>query len=377
MTGQAASAVRPAAPNPLRFAYLLPTGRCNLTCEGCYATLEQFGRHTKHGELSTEQYAEIIRECVALGVRCFDISGGEPFLRRDLVALCREIKAHPDTEIWLVNNGTLARPDQLAALAGLVDRFVVSLDAAEPERHDAIRGMRGGFAKGLETLRRARDLGFPEVGVNVLLMDENRDQVDGLFALCRDEALDRLTVLTFRDVSENGSAYEAVPPVDALQAIWRRAEAFAAANPAPARIDLVAPSFLYPEAMAFHRGLDAALRPRFTMHMPNLRGYSAFNTAVVIKPFGTVTGDTSMINDATFDLGPARLGLEAVWTEGSRDWRARLKEREAALRAQAPCNTCARWHYCRGGCPAAARQQWGDYRAYDRTCDPFRAGNAF
>src|ERR1051325_10615637 len=103
--------------NPI--AYLLPTGRCNLKCEGCYATLEHAGRHSAKGELSLDEYRQVVDELVGVGVRIFDISGGEATLYPHLVSLCQAIRSHAGTRIWLVTNGTLGRPGMLEALAPL------------------------------------------------------------------------------------------------------------------------------------------------------------------------------------------------------------------------------------------------------------------
>jgi radical SAM protein with 4Fe4S-binding SPASM domain len=104
---------------------------------------------------------------------------------------------------------------------------------------------------------------------------------------------------------------------------------------------------------------------------------TAFRTTRVVKPLGTITGDTAMANDPHFDLGHVRDGVVQLWSAAGQRWRARLAEREAVLRASAPCSDCSRWHVCRGGCPAAARHQWGDDLHHDRTCDRFRASGAF
>ena len=123
-----------------QIAYLLPTGRCNLSCRGCYATLEQWGRHTKHGELDLGQYRDLIKELWQMGVRIFDISGGEPMLRPDLAEICTIIHELPETHVWLICNGTLAEEATLRRLSPLVDRLAISLDAASPSLHDRLRG---------------------------------------------------------------------------------------------------------------------------------------------------------------------------------------------------------------------------------------------
>jgi radical SAM protein with 4Fe4S-binding SPASM domain len=358
-------------------AYLLPTGRCNLDCAGCYATLEQAGRHTKRGELTPDEYRAVIAELYGMGVRTFDISGGEPLLYPNLVGLCEEIRRHEGTRIWLVSNGTRFAGDQLRRLAPLVQRLVISLDAPEAALHDEMRGRAGTFSKALSTLRSARKLPFPEVAVNQLVCEKNAHTVAPMLALCSAEGIDRLSLLTYRDVSENGTSPEQVPPLEAQQRTWAAVAAHVAAHERPTSIDLVVPSFLRPEATAFRDSLGAEGRKRVTTFFPHLRGITAYRATVVVKPMGVLTGDTAMANDAHFDLGHVREGVGGLWAEKGAYWRQRLAEREALLRADGPCRACPRWHVCRGGCPAAARHQWGDELRHDRTCDAFRAAGVF
>ncbi|HSK41287.1 MAG TPA: radical SAM protein [Arenibaculum sp.] len=206
-----------------RIAYLLPTGRCNLHCQGCYATLEHWGRHTRKGELSLEDYRRVIAELVDMNVRVFDISGGEPLLYRHLVEVCEAIRSHEGTRIWLVNNGTKLDAAKLERLSGLVERLVVSLDAPYADLHDELRGRKGTFDLALSTLRAARALPFPEVAVNMLVCRPNADSVGDMLALCRREEFDRLSLLSYRDVSENGVMPDMIPDFDALKRGWETA----------------------------------------------------------------------------------------------------------------------------------------------------------
>ena len=134
-------------------AFLMPTGRCNLDCEGCYATLEHAGRHSAKGELTLQQYEEVVGELVALGVRVFDISGGEPFLYPELPELCELIRSHADTRIWLVTNGTVASREKYASVAGHVERIVFSLDSPEAATHDRLRGPAGAYERTIDAIR--------------------------------------------------------------------------------------------------------------------------------------------------------------------------------------------------------------------------------
>ncbi len=364
-------------PTP-KIAYLLPTGRCNLHCSGCYATLESWGRHTRRGELGLDDYRRIVAELLEMGTRIFDISGGEPLIYPHLIEICEAIRAEPEARIWLVSNGTLfAKNDKLEALSGLVERLAISLDAPEAPLHDELRGRKGAFDLSVQTLRRARELPFPEVAVNQLLCRPNADSVAEMVAFCRRERVDRLALLTYRDVSENGVMPEMIPPLESLERAWRAVAEELAKGEDPKVVDLVVPAFLFPESTAFRRGLPAALRDRLVVHHPHLRGRTAFRETLVVKPFGALSGDTAMINSDLFDLGSATGGVERVWRDEAPEWRRRLAAREERLRSEGPCSGCSRWHVCRGGCPAAAQHQWGDPDHHDRSCDQFRAAGDF
>lgn len=358
-------------------AYLLPTGRCNLKCAGCYATLEHAGRHSAQGELSLEEYCQVVNELVALGVRIFDISGGEPMLYPHLIPLCQAIRRHPHTSIRLVTNGTLAHLEALETLALLVERFVVSLDAPYPDLHDSMRGHKEAFARSVQTLRKARRLPFPEIAVNQLLTVANAHSVGDMLRLCRQEGVDRLGILSFRDVSENDVMPEMVPPLSALQDCWGHVLETLMEAESPRWVDVVVPAFLYPETKAFRRTMPPEMKKRISFHHPNLRGLSAFRQTIVIKPRGEMTGDTAMANFAQFDIGSVRIGVDQVWESRARAWRVRLAEREKRLQNESPCRDCPRWHVCRGGCPAAALHQWGEVDRHDRTCDRFRNSGVF
>lgn len=358
------------------FAYLLPTGRCNLNCAGCYATLEEFGRNTRVGELTIEEYRQVVRELYEMGVRTFDISGGEPMLYRDLPALCETIKQYEGTKVWLVTNGTANTVDRLRLLETVVDRLVFSLDAPAPTLHDQLRGSHGAFTKTVEMIRAARGMRFREIALNFVVSRANIATAGEMLQFASQHA-DRLAFLTFRDVSENGVMYNLIPRLAELREMWQVIATTLAGSPAPKFIDLVSPAFLFPETTAFRRSLPPHIRNRIELHHPYLRGHSPFRETIVVKPFGALCGDTAMVNDAMFEVGSARDGVAKVWAAQSGNWRARLAERQTLLRAQGPCRDCSRWHVCRGGCPAAAVHQWADLMKHDRSCEAFRDNKDF
>ena len=88
---------------------LSPTMRCNLNCFGCYS-----GSYSTVEELSFEVMDRLIRECKEMGIFLIIITGGEPFLRKDLFDL---FEKHPDVIYQVYTNGSLINEK-------MVERFV-------------------------------------------------------------------------------------------------------------------------------------------------------------------------------------------------------------------------------------------------------------
>jgi len=65
---------------PPFFIVISPTMRCNLNCYGCYA-----GEYSKREELETWRIEDLLRQAKEMGIYFITISGGEPFVRQDLL----------------------------------------------------------------------------------------------------------------------------------------------------------------------------------------------------------------------------------------------------------------------------------------------------
>jgi len=87
---------------------LSPTMRCNLNCYGCYS-----GSYPQE-DLPFEVIDRVVGECKEMGIHLVLMTGGEPFLRKDLFDL---FKKHPDSIFQIYTNGSLI--DE-----GMVERFV-------------------------------------------------------------------------------------------------------------------------------------------------------------------------------------------------------------------------------------------------------------
>lgn len=132
------------------------TSRCQCNCPHCYAVPERI--HSK--EMSTRKAEDVIDQVKALGTLQILFTGGEPLLRRDIFDLIAYAnKAGLLTRIS--TNGALLTRENVAKLkrAGL-NQCGVSIDDADPETHDWLRGLPGLFQKATQGLRYLHEYGI-------------------------------------------------------------------------------------------------------------------------------------------------------------------------------------------------------------------------
>jgi MoaA/NifB/PqqE/SkfB family radical SAM enzyme len=134
--------------HPPFFLVISPTMRCNLNCYGCYA-----GDYSHKEELETTLLHRLLQEAKEMGIYFITISGGEPFIREDLLDI---FAAHSDVYFQVYTNGTFIDGPMAKALSRLGNVLpAISVEGWEKET-DARRGP-GTYKKilaAMENLRR-------------------------------------------------------------------------------------------------------------------------------------------------------------------------------------------------------------------------------
>lgn len=135
--------------------------RCNLQCVHCFISCSP--HNNRFGFLSLDQVRRRLTESVALGVKEYYFTGGEPFLNPELTdILCATLAYGPAT---VLTNATVLKPAWLERLraaeaAGRYSlEFRVSLDGCTPQTNDPLRG-EGVFARTLRGVQQLVDFGF-------------------------------------------------------------------------------------------------------------------------------------------------------------------------------------------------------------------------
>ncbi len=172
---------------PLQLTFFV-TRKCNARCPFCFYLNGAAPPAGAAGELTLEEIRRIARSLGRLLWLAF--SGGEPFLRKDLVEISRVFYAHNRPAIMLYpTNGLLPeviRRGTEQILADCPRSTVVvklSLDGIGAD-HDALRRTPGGFARVMQTYRRLAGLldEYPnfELGINTVFLSENQDKMDAI-----------------------------------------------------------------------------------------------------------------------------------------------------------------------------------------------------
>src|SRR5947209_3384919 len=134
---------------------------CNLTCTHCFISCSPHNR--SFGFLDLAAVRRHLDESVALGVKEYYFTGGEPFLNPDMTAILElTLRYGPAT---VLTNATVFKDAWLDRLRRADEaspyslEFRVSIDGFTAEQNDPIRGP-GSFARALKGVRQLLVHGF-------------------------------------------------------------------------------------------------------------------------------------------------------------------------------------------------------------------------
>ncbi len=173
----------PLALNPLQdaqgrvIAYLRlsVTDRCNFRCEYCSVS----DYEDPATVMTRAEIGRLVQIFARLGVRRVRLTGGEPTLRKDLVAIAADVRATLGIEeVAVTTNGhrlrELARPLRDAGVGCLN----VSVDTLRQDRLTAISGRGARLSDVLDGVEAAAKIGFEHLKLNcVVLGGVNEDEL--------------------------------------------------------------------------------------------------------------------------------------------------------------------------------------------------------
>ena len=151
------------------------TYKCNSRCKMCNIWQEK-------NPLSLDIQA--IKNLSA-SLKYLNISGGEPFMREDLVDLVREIKNNNEQVQIIISSNGLATD----LIKGKMQEIIkidpkigvrISIDGFK-EKHEETRGVKGIYDQALKTIEALRKIGVKNLGISFTVMDSNINDLLGTY----------------------------------------------------------------------------------------------------------------------------------------------------------------------------------------------------
>jgi AdoMet-dependent heme synthase len=356
------------------------TQRCNQQCAHCY--LSAFPQASSTDELTTEECFRVMDEMAEVNPDLLLIlTGGEPFLRKDLFDLAGQAVRRGFTVV-LGTNGFLLREKQAAAMRQHgIQGASISLDSTDPGRHDSFRQFPGSWEGAIRATQALRAEGLP-FSLHMSVTEWNVGEIPAMIDLARSlEA--RVLNLFFLVRTGRGEGLTDLPAEEYERVLTEVARAQTEA-PAVARPSAQAKGGppedswgrdlgLVPRLTSGHAGgpvIRAKCAPFFRRILYQLDPGSALlsNFAEGSCPAGRhycrimPNGDVTACPYMPVVAGSLRrTPFGDLWREGSifRDLRGgKLGGR---------CGSCEFTRIC-GGCRCRAYATFGDYLAEDPAC---------
>lgn len=151
---------------------MIVTYRCNARCNMC----DCYKDPTRPSE---EIGLDTLRRLPRMAFT--NITGGEPFIRRDMADIVRELYKKTDRIVVSTNGFFTERILELCKEFPQIG-IRISIEGLQ-ETNDAIRGIPEGFRRGYETLKTLVDMGHKDVGFGMTVQDMNCHDLVPLYQL--------------------------------------------------------------------------------------------------------------------------------------------------------------------------------------------------
>ena len=170
------------------------TNECNFRCNYCF---EDSGS-SRDRELSLRQKYSVIDKLVAVDPKLVAITGGEPLVSKDFWQTIDYISGR--LPFCIGSNGYLMDHNTIDRLidAGMTT-LNVSMQSSIPEKHDAIRGMKGSFEKVVDAVKYSVKKHIP-VELSIVAMRSNYDEIPGMIQYCNSLGVKEIELIDFKTI---------------------------------------------------------------------------------------------------------------------------------------------------------------------------------
>lgn len=175
------------------------TYRCNLKCRMCPQATDLLNPESvlreqmkENKELSTEEVINVIDQAGAMGVKRITITGGEPFVRRDIMEILSAVKRNRMACYIISNGGLMSERYAMEIVKIGVDKITFSLDGPE-DIHNDIRQNSHQFQdllnaiRSLQAEKKAQRRNIPDLTLNMTVSAMNAGRLSEMVEIATQE----------------------------------------------------------------------------------------------------------------------------------------------------------------------------------------------
>lgn len=186
------------------------TRNCDLTCVHCGSPRETW---EPDKELTTKEIIDVFQRLAEKidfsEFKFFSLTGGEPFVRKDLIEVLSEINSLGFNPITIQTNGNFlaTHPEALDKLLDIgVMGLGTNLDGLE-ETHDSFRNMKGNYANAIKTIKLVAPLKDKiHSTITTVISRKNIAELEVLKEIVRDINPDRWRFAPFDPIGRGSKA---------------------------------------------------------------------------------------------------------------------------------------------------------------------------
>ncbi len=181
------------------------TNMCNLRCRHCYQRADR----PLPNELTLEEKLMVVDQLDRAGVASIALSGGEPTIHPHFERVVKEIADRGMYAAVASNGWRLADREFFERVKRLGLRYAeISVDSADPRKHDWFRGVEGSWQRAVRALENAVELGISHA-MAITITRYNVDEVDDILDLAESIGVQRVVFFNFVPVGRGREIVEA------------------------------------------------------------------------------------------------------------------------------------------------------------------------
>ena len=170
------------------------TYRCNLKCSHCYALYRR-----DRNEFTLDEIRHLAHELYDSGGAAVVYSHGENMIRSDFHEAASIFRDFEFYQTLMLNGFYVRKPEDAKRLAAVgINRTMVSIDSADPEVHDKVRGKKGAFTRALSAVELLLNSPVETVGFSCTIDRHNYDTIPEIVALATGSGVQAISFMQNR-----------------------------------------------------------------------------------------------------------------------------------------------------------------------------------